>query len=378
MKYIFTTISFILFQITAWAQTAEELYQQGLTLKTEKKITEALDKFKAALVITPNHAGALYESGWCYNDIKDYNNALLNLSKAAIPWSLTPKVFFERAYANQMLGYYQSSLTDYIKVKELNYYYTNVNKKIGEVYSLLSKEDSAIYYFDIHEKISTATALSTDYGFWYKKGFSHNATKQYEKAIEVLTKSYNIKKDYRPTFLELGFALKNLKRSEEAIKGYEKAIELNPNEHVPYNGIGEVYRDNIKDMDKAIEWYKKALEQKANERKACYGIGYCLNSKGEYSEARTYLKQAIASENTFTAAYTELGYTEYMLGNNTEALVQLNKALTLNSNSANSLYYKGLVFVNQKDKTAAVAVYEKLNTVSTANAQKLKEKIDKL
>ena len=378
MKQILTLISILLLHSIAGAQTAEALYEEGVKLKKDKKIVEALGKFKEAIKLKPDYTEALYESGWCYNDMKEYNNALTNLNKAAITWSTMPKVFFERGYANQMLYKYKDALDDYFRARELKPDYTNIHKKIGEVYYQSEDYPNAILYFEKHESVSTAEMLGKDYQYWYRRGFSYNAQKEYEKAIVSLEKSLAIKKDYLSTYLELGYACTKLKRSDEAIAWFQKAIDINAGDHVAYNGIAEVYRDNIKDCDKAIEWYNKTLKIKANERKANFGIGYCLNSKGNYTEARTYLKAAIAVEPTYTAAYVDLGYCEYMLNNYTEALVQLNKALDLNAGSINALYYKGLVYIAKQEKQNALSVYEKLYTLAPATATKLKERIDKL
>lgn len=378
MKHILTVACALLWYLIAGAQTAETLYEEGLKLKKDQKVTEALDKFKEAIKLKPGYTEALYESAWCYNDMKEYNSALTNLNKVAPAWSAYPKVFFERGYANQMLYNHKEALDDYFRARELKPDYTNINKKIGEVYYQADDYLNALLYFEKHESVSTAQILGKDYLYWYRRGFCYNAQKQYEKAITALDKSKAIKKDYLSTYLELGFANTKLKRSEEAIAQFRQAINVNPNDHVAYNGIAEVYRDNIKDCDKAIEWYNKTLQIKTNERKANFGIGYCLNSKGQYTEARAYLKAAIAGEPTYTAAYIDLGYSEYMLNNYTEALVQLNKALDLNESSTNALYYKGLVYIAKEEKQNALAVYEKLYTITPATAAKLKERIDKL
>jgi hypothetical protein len=44
-----------------------------------------------------------------------------------------------------------------------------------------------------------------------------NAMKQYDGARTSLNKSHGFKTDYINTYLELGFACKNLKQDEEAI-----------------------------------------------------------------------------------------------------------------------------------------------------------------
>lgn len=58
------------------AQDATTLYQEGLQLKGEKKIKEAVEKFKQAVRQKAVYTEALYELGWCQNDLKDYAGAI--------------------------------------------------------------------------------------------------------------------------------------------------------------------------------------------------------------------------------------------------------------------------------------------------------------
>jgi tetratricopeptide (TPR) repeat protein len=226
--------------------------------------------------------------------------------------------------------------------------------------------------------IANAKQEITDYLFWYRKGFMENAEKKYTDAKESLRKSLMYKTDYTNTYLELGFACNKLKEGDDAINWFNEALKLDAKSHIPYNGIAEVYRDTNKDMDMAISWYQKSLAVKTDERKACFGMGYCLNNKARYSEAATYLQKAIQQEPTYTAAYVELGYSQYMLSNNTDALQNLNKAISLNPKNENARYYAGLVYINQKDKTMAQKMVDELKALSSKNAETLQEKVNKL
>ncbi|MBL0056598.1 MAG: tetratricopeptide repeat protein [Chitinophagaceae bacterium] len=52
--------------------------------------------------------------------------------------------------------------------------------------------------------------------------------KEYEQAITKLNRSLEYKKDFLNTYLELGFANTKLKRNEEAIAQFKKAMEIDP------------------------------------------------------------------------------------------------------------------------------------------------------
>lgn len=360
------------------AQDAETLYNEGLQLKKEKKIDEAFEKFKEAVSLKPDYTAALYECGWCQNDLKKYSSAVDYLRKARVGgWESVPKLHFELGYAFHRQDMFDSAVKSYKRCLELKPDYSGALRQLGYIAYFKDDYTLAIDYFKKYE--GAAKEEITDYQYWYRKGFCFNALKDYASAKINLLKSLSFKENYTSTYLELGFACTKLKtQDEEAIAYFKKAIELEPQNHVSYNGIGEVYRDNKRNMDEAILWYNKTLTVEPRERKAQYGIGYCLNSKGQYEEAIKYLKIAIEEEPGYTAAYVELGYSYYKTGKYNDALINLNKAISLNPKNENARYYATLIYVSQKNKTMAQKMVNELKELSSKHVAALQPKVDAL
>ncbi len=377
MKKPFVFLSlFTVISSSILAQDATALYEEGLKLKNDKKIRDAVDKFRQATELKSNYTEALYELGWCRNDLKDYSGALQALRPVMPVWPSTLKNNFEYAYALDKLNKTDSAVIYYNKCLEIKPDYSGVYKQLAFI--AYQKEDypTAISHFNKCE--SYASTPVTDYLYWYRKGYCQNTTKDYSGAKVSLQKSIDAKKDYLNSWLEIGFAATKLKEDDIAIGYFQKAIELDPKSHIGYNGVAEVYRDIKKDMPQAMNWYQKTLAMNSNERKANFGMGYCLNSTAKYSEAITYLKKAIEMETTYTAAYVELGYSYYMNSNNTDALISLDKALALNPKNENARYYKGLIYINKKDKGNAQKMADELTSLGSKNAATLQEKINKM
>ena len=353
-----------------------EWYNKGVELKSQKKSKEALAAFKEALKLKADYTEALYETGWCYNDLAEYSVAVVFLRKARSYIPGEPKVHFELGYAYEKSEKYDSAIAVYNNCLKLKPDYANAYKRLGYIYYEKDNYNEAIAQF-LNYELNAKTSI-TDYLYWYRKGFSYNAIKEYETAKTNLKKSIGFKIDHLNTYLELGYADTKLKNNDTAIEWFKKAIEIDPKSHIPLNGIGEVYRDNLKDMNEAMIWYKKTLLVKANERKACFGMGYCLNSLSKYSEAIPYLKQAIASEETYTAAYVELGYSLFKTGDNTGALANFDKALSQNSKNENARFYAGLVYINQKNKAKAQQMVDELKILNSKNATLLQERVNKM
>lgn len=358
------------------AQDAQTYFNDGKKLKDQGRIEDAQLKFRQAVAAKPDYTEALYEWGWCQNDLKDYEGAITSLKKVRASWDNVAKVHFELGYAFQKSGKTDSAISSYNHCLSIKQDYSLAFKQLGGI--AYEKED---YYTALEQyKKYEAAAKSEikDYLYWYRKGFSNNALKDYTSAKTALQQSLVYKNDYFNTYLELGFAATKLKQDDEAIGYFKKAIEIDPQSHIPYNGIGEVYRDNKKDMTEAMNWYQKTLSINAMERKGNFGMGYCLNSKGKYSEAITYLKKAIEKEPDYVAAHVELGYSLYQTGMNTEAISYLNKAISLNPKNENSRYYLTLIYVSQKNKDKAQKAVDELRSLSSRHVSQLQAKVDEL
>lgn len=367
----------LIFPAVIFSQTtAQEWFDKGTKLKNDKNSKDALQAFKEAVKLNPDYKEALYEMGWCQNDINDHVGAIASLRKARSLWPDIYRIHFELGYAFEKINSIDSAISNYNKCLQISATNAGVYKQLGYIY--YNKEDyaTALDHFRKYEELIKNPI--TDYLYWYRKGYMQNALKQYESANASLQKSLEFKTDYLNTYLELGFACTKLKQDENAMAWFQKAMEIDPKSHVPLNGIAEVYRDNKRDMNEAINWYNKTLHLNPGERKANFGLGYCNNSLGNYAIAVTYLQKAVQAEPTYTAAYVELGYSHYMLQNNTVALENFNKAISLNAKNENARYYAGLVYINQNNKIMAQKMVDELKILNSKNADKLQEKLNKL
>ncbi len=377
MNYRVLLVSFLLIiTSSSFAQTAKELYEEGVQLRKDGKSKEAIERFKRAVALKPDDTEAYYEMGWGQNETKDYTGAIASLQKARQEWSAVAKVHFELGYAFEKTSQNDSAMASYKRCLAINNEYSLAWKQLGYMAYLKDDAKTALEHFAKYE--AAAKNPITDYLYWYRKGFCFNGVRDFNNAKTALFKSLEYKKDYLNTYLELGFACSRLKEDEAAIGYYKNAIEIDPNSHIPYNGIGEVYRDNKKNFSEAMVWYQKTLALNPNERKGNYGMGYCLNATGKHTEAIDYLKKAIQNEKDYVAAFVEIGYSYYKIGYFKEALVNLTKAISLNPKNENGRYYACLVYISLGEKSNAQRMVDELKSLSSRHAAGLQERVDKM
>lgn len=354
--------------------TANDWFDAAKKLFNEKKYAQAASAYDKAAELNPSNHIAFYQAGWCYNDLEIYVKAVDRLKKAI---ALKPDyhlAYQELGFAYKSLGRNEEALISLNKAVELSPSYALAYKQLGDVYKNLLKYDEAITAYKKCYQYDSSNSSAC-----YNLGYVYNTIEDYPNAIEWLQKSLSLKKE-GSTYNELGFAYYKLKRNDEALAAYINTIVLEPNNGTAYKGIGDTYRINFKPakISEAIESYKKALEYNPRSSGSNYGLGWCYNETSKYAEAIPVLRKAIELEKSLVIAYVELGYALYMTEKYEEGLSVLRQGMELNNKNAFCRYYSGLIYIKQKDKDKATAMYNELLPLDSKLAEKLLIKINAL
>jgi tetratricopeptide (TPR) repeat protein len=99
---------------------------------------------------------------------------------------------------------------------------------------------------------------------WHSKGRALNEIGQYHEAIKCYDKALEIKAlesglNYVAVLVSKGMAFQGLEKYEEAIRCYDKALEIDPKAVPALVMKGSAFQD-LKRYDEAIRCYDKALE----------------------------------------------------------------------------------------------------------------------
>ncbi len=366
-------LSFLIINVST-AQTATQLYDEGIKLQDQDKNAEAIASFKKAIGKDPNYKEALYSAGWNSNELKKYSDALAYLQKAKTLWPNEAKVYLELGYACENLDKKTEAIENYNKCLSLDDGYALAYKYLG------------ILYYDTYDYKKSLVNISSyielkpdtkDDDIYYRKGVSENELEQYSDALVSIKKADELKPNNVKFLNELGYTYYMLKNTDDALKYYNKAVSIDPKSQTGLNGIADVSRKLKKETTEAIKLYRKTLEINPKNTKANYWIGWCYNELEKPTEAIPYLKRVIAEDDKYVAAYTELGYCDYSLKNYDEALSNFKKAMAIEKTEL-GLYYAGLCYVEKKQKSDAVKMVSELKALDSEYVEKLQKLIDKM
>ena len=85
-----------------------------------------------------------------------------------------------------------------------------------------------------------------------------------------------------------------IKRQDESLDLYEKALELDPDNSTALNGLGYVLADTEKDLTKALILCKKALDAQPDNPAYLDSLAWTYYKMGFDTEARSYIQRADA------------------------------------------------------------------------------------
>lgn len=145
---------------------------------------------------------------------------------------------------------------------------------------------------------------------------------------------------------------------EEAIAGFNNAIELNPQLTAAYNNLGKVYEENG-ELDRAIENYDKAIELNPNLAAGYYNRGVAYKRKGDLDRAVEDYTRAISLNPSYFQAYNNRGNAYSDQGKHDFAVQDFDKAIELNPKYASAYNNRGSVYLCQGNHDLAIQDFDR-------------------
>ncbi|MDP2940627.1 MAG: tetratricopeptide repeat protein, partial [Candidatus Omnitrophota bacterium] len=187
---------------------------------------------------------------------------------------------------------------------------------------------------------------------YFEQGNSSEAIRYFQKAIELAP-------DFAASYYNLGVVYYAQGNLSEAIKYYQKAIELDPNLAQAYINLGAAYTEQG-DLSEAVKFLQKAIEIAPRFYPQAYmNLGLVYKHQDNLSDAIKYLQKAIEIDPNYAEAYYNLGWVYDSQSNFAEAIKYYQKAIELDPNYVSAYNNLGLVYSNQGNLAEAVKYLQK-------------------
>jgi tetratricopeptide (TPR) repeat protein len=315
----------------------------------------------------------------CYEQNKQNTSALIKMGKILIYFGEFEKAYnvFKRCY----------KLNPNCECKEFVKLYNIVVKNMDSFeyiesgLSLLNSKKyiDAIKYFNKASELNENDELSL-----YYKSCIYEYFRDYKKALSYIDNSLKITE--RDIFLsKKGDILFKLRKFDDAVNNYEKALDINNNLPYAYLGLGILYY-TIEKHEYALECFDRLfelyMEHLTDDEKYMITI-YTLIGKGEitnntdfFEEALNYIDRQINMDMDNIDLWILKGYVLFKMEKYREALGVYNNALSIDPNNIEILESLAIIYENLGKFDDAIRVYEKLLKLNPDDEKYINAKYD--
>ena len=180
---------------------------------------------------------------------------------------------------------------------------------------------------------------------------------KWEDAIANYEKALSIYENDDISLNGLGIVLMAKGKTDEAIKKYLKAIQINPRLQY-YDNIGDAYRSKG-NFAEAVEFYEEILKMNKDDDLAHNGIGICFLSLKKLDDAIFHFSQAVKLVPQNFTYQANLGTAYTTKGDYIKATESYEEALRLKTDDYYSISRLADVKLRQKKFLEAANLYER-------------------
>jgi tetratricopeptide (TPR) repeat protein len=162
-----------------------------------------------------------------------------------------------------------------------------------------------------------------------------------------------LKPDYAMAYNNLGTALKEQGKLDQAADCFRRALELKPDDLMACSNLASVCKEQGQLVEAAVS-YRRALELKPDYAEGYADLGSVLRDLGRVDEAVACCRQALALRPEFAEALANLGVALREQGKLDEAVACQRRALELKPDFAAALANLGIVLREQGHLDEAV------------------------
>jgi tetratricopeptide (TPR) repeat protein len=189
-----------------------------------------------------------------------------------------------------------------------------------------------------------------------------------DEAISHFQQALQIRPGYAETYYDLGNALLQQGQLEEAITQFQQALQIQPDYAEAHFNLGVALVRKGK-VDEAITHFQKALQLKPDDAQARLALGNALLQQGRPDEAMVYFQKALQAGPDNAEAHITLGNALLQQGQADEAIAHFQTALQIEPGNAEAHCDLGAALFRKGDVDAAIVYFQKALEIKPGMAE---------
>lgn len=169
------------------------------------------------------------------------------------------------------------------------------------------------------------------------------------------------------TWCVLGNCFSLQKEHETALRFFKRALQLDPKCSYAHTLCGHEFFAN-EDFEKAMTSYRAAIRIDPRHYNAWYGLGTVYYRQEKYELSEYHFRHALTINSRSSVLFCYLGMAQHALRKTDDALLLLQKAVSLDSKNPLAKYEKASVLLSDDRFQEALEELEELKTVAPREA----------
>ena len=203
-----------------------------------------------------------------------------------------------------------------------------VKTLLGKCYFELADYKTSVKYF---EEVREDDPYRLDLMEYYSTALWHLGQ---EVSLSSLAQDLQrIDKQSPVTWCAAGNCFSHQKEHENAIRFFQRAVQVSPNFAYAYTLLGHEYV-SIEELEKALSCFRTAVRIDTRHYNAWYGIGLTYYKQERFQLADIYYKKALSINKQSPILMCHVAVVQHNLNNVEGALDTLNRAITISPKSA--------------------------------------------
>ena len=180
---------------------------------------------------------------------------------------------------------------------------------------------------------------------------------RYDEAVIHHRRAAALQPDYAPAYNNLGAALRAAGRLDEAVAQYQKALALKPDfGNASYNLANALLERG--QAGASVDEFRKAIQSKPDSVEAHNNLGIALAAKGDAAGAMAEFRAAIAIDDSSVQAHRNLGNMLVDRGDRADGMAHLERAVQVAPGEADALFDIGSILLQEQNFSAAARRFQ--------------------
>jgi len=171
---------------------------------------------------------------------------------------------------------------------------------------------------------------------------------RYDEAVDSYERALALQQDYAPAYSNMGVALRAQGQTDAAIAAYERGLAVQPDYPDLHYNLANALLDKGR-ADEAAAHFRVALRTIPGSASARNNLGIALANEGQFAAAAREFEEALRVEPNSVSAHRNLGDVLASQGRLEEGLTHLRRAVELAPDDGSTRYDLGVVLL-QNDR----------------------------